>query len=112
MYHLNVTGICGVAVTVGVLGSTRAISNGSGSVVLLATPRAEPVLLVLGLGVHLDFTGSGVAGEGIISCGVGGLVAAPPAAAATRGIAICGRGTEALLALVVTGKKNLEEDGN
>lgn len=60
--HLNVTSVGGVAVAIGALGSTSAISKSDGGGFLLATPRAEPVLLVLGLGTHLDFTGGGVAG--------------------------------------------------
>lgn len=57
-----------------------------------------------------------VAGQGIgaadgASFGVV-LVTAPEGLAATVGVAVSGRGTETLLALVVAGEKDLEEDGN
>lgn len=113
MLHLNVASVGRVTVAIGVLGSTTASGKRGSGVILLSTPRAEPVLLALGLGAHLDFTGSRVARQGVVSRGrIGRSVAAPPTATATRSIAVCGRGTKALLALVVTGKQDLEEDGD
>jgi hypothetical protein len=54
-----------------------------------------------------------VARQGVISPDrIGRSVAAPPTATATGSVAVCGRGTEALLALVVAGKQDLEEDGD
>jgi hypothetical protein len=65
----------------------------------------------------LNFTGSSVSGQHIISTGVLGrmLVAAPKAAAlraCSVGVVVGRGGTEALLALVVAAEEVLEEDGD
>ena len=109
--RLVVAGVRGATVAIAVLNTGRAGDGGRGA--LLATERV-PGLLVLGLGaIQLDVVGSRVARQGIGTVRVGVvLVAREPATAATRGVAV-GRGrTETLLALVVAGEKDLEENGD
>jgi hypothetical protein len=65
----------------------------------------------------LNFTRGRVGGQHIVRTGILGsvLVAAPEAAALRAcavGVVVCGRGAEALLALVVAAEEELEEDGD
>lgn len=81
---------------------------------LLLAPRAEPVLLGLLLSTELDVGRGGMAGQSVYTpTGLGGVpLAAPPLTAAAVGVVV-GRGwAEALLALVVAGQEDLEEDGD
>jgi hypothetical protein len=81
---------------------------------LLLAPRAEPVLLGLLLSTQLDISRGGVAGQSIhATTGLGVvLLAAPPLTAGAVGVVVGGGRAEALLALVVAGKEDLEEDGD
>lgn len=92
---LIVAGVCGVSVSV---------PGGTISVLLSS--------------VELDITGGRVAREEVVVTAIFRvclvLPLEPAAATATRTISVtvCGRRTEALLALVVTGQEELEEDGD
>lgn len=109
---LDVASVCRVAVAI-----ARAVGNrGRGTVGsgVLVTAEAVPLLLVLRLGTHLNVVRSGVAGQGISGAGSFGvvLVAAPEGTTATVSVVVGGRRTEALLALVVASKQDLEENGD
>lgn len=71
---------------------------------------------LFGVGTQLDVVGGWVAGEGIVDGGVGVVLVATPeettAATGAVGVVVVGGGAETLLALVVTGVKDLEEDGD
>jgi hypothetical protein len=79
---------------------------------LLLAPRAEPVLLGLLLSTQLDIGRGGVTRQSIYATtGLGVIpLAAPPLTAGTVGVVVGGGRTEALLALVVAGQEDLEED--
>lgn len=101
-------------VTVAIATGSRGSNRSSGGVLVFA-PRAKPSLLGLGLRAHLDVIGGWVAGQDISAADVGFgviLVAAPEGLAATVGVTVGRGGTETLLALVVAGEKDLEEDGD
>lgn len=54
-----------------------------------------------------------MAWQGVVTVCLGVvLVASPEPLAATRGVTVSGRGTETLLALVVAGQEDLEQDGD
>ena len=109
---LVVASVGRVTVSIAILsrGSSSAIRSSS---VLVTAPAAEPALLVLGLGSVLDVGRSGVAWQGVVTVCLGVvLVASPEPLAATRGVAVSGGGTETLLALVVAGQEDLEQDGD
>lgn len=73
----------------------------------------EPALLSSRcLAVHLNVLRSWVAGESIRTRLRVVLLAAPPLAAAAPGVAVGWGGAESLLALVVAGEQDLEEDGD
>lgn len=109
---LDVASVSRVAVAI----SSAICSGGSGTVGsgVLVPAEAVPLLLVLRLGTHLDIVRGGVTRKGISGAGGFGvvLVAAPESTTATVGIVVGRRRTEALLALVVAGKQNLEENGD
>lgn len=109
---LDVTSIGRATIAIAIL-RTRS-SGGIGSVMLLLAPRAEPVLLGLLLSTQLDISRGGVAGQSIhATTGLGVvLLAAPPLTAGAVGVVVGGGRAEALLALVVAGKEDLEEDGD
>lgn len=109
---LDVTGVGGTTVAIAILRTRGGGTVGSG--VLLLAPRAEPVLLGLLLGAHLDVSRGGVAGQSVhATTGLGVvLFAAPPLTAGAVGVVVGGGGAEALLALVVAGQQDLEEDGD
>lgn len=109
---LVVTRVGRAIVAVAILGASGTGAVGRGGV-LVATEPAEPGLLVLGLGtVQLDVTGGRVTGQSVAASVKVVLVAREPVATAAGGVAVGRGGTEALLALVVTGQEDLEKDGD
>lgn len=109
--HLIIARVGRVTIPIPILRTSS--RGGSSSGILVASPATKPAFLGLWLGTKLDVSWGRVARQVVIAILLGVVLGTVPEPfAATRGVGVSGGGAEALLALVVAGQEDLEEDGD